>query len=78
MEHSQGAAYKIKCCDCQATFIGKNGRNLSTRLIKRKRATQNGNVNSHCLKTKHQIEWDSDRPPLLSILQTTKKVGLLT
>ena len=75
MEHSQGAAYKIKC---QATFIGKNGRNLSTRLIKRKRATQNGNVNSHCLKTKHQIEWDSDRPPLLSILQTTKKVGLLT
>ena len=23
----QGALYNIKCCDCQATYIGENGRN---------------------------------------------------
>ena len=24
----QGAVYKIKCCNCQATYIGENGRNF--------------------------------------------------
>ena len=31
-ENRQGAVYKIKCCDCQASYIGETGRNLSTRL----------------------------------------------
>ena len=31
-EDRQGVVYKIKCCDCQASYIGESGRNLSTRL----------------------------------------------
>ena len=31
-EDRQGAVYKIKSCDCQASYIGETGRNLSTRL----------------------------------------------
>ena len=62
-EDRQGAVYKIKCCDCQASYIGETGRNLSMRLTEHKRATRNGDVNNHIaehhLKTKHQIDWDS-------------------
>ena len=62
-EDRQGAVYKIKCCDCQASYIGETSRNLSTRLTKHKRATRNGDVNNHIaehhLKTKDQIDWDS-------------------
>ena len=57
-EDRQGAVYKIKCCDCQASCIGETGRNLSTPLTEHKRATRNGDVNNHIaehhLKTKHQ------------------------
>ena len=56
----QGAVYKIKCCDWQATSIGETGRNLSTRLTEHKWATRNGSVNKHIaehyLETKHQID----------------------
>ena len=62
-ENRQGAVYKIKCCDCQSSYIGETGRNLSRRLTEHKRATRNGDVNNHIaehhLKTKHQIDWDS-------------------
>ena len=46
-EDRKGAVYKIKCCDCQATYIGETGRNLSTRLTKHKRTTRNDDVNNH-------------------------------
>ena len=59
----QGAVYKIKCCDCQATYIGETARNLGMRLTGHKRATRNGDVNndvaSDHLQTTHQIDWDS-------------------
>ncbi|CAH3163453.1 unnamed protein product, partial [Porites evermanni] len=62
-EDRQGEVYKIKCCDCQASYIGETGRNLSTRLTEHERATRNGDVNNHIaehrLQTKHQIDWDS-------------------
>ena len=62
-EDRQGAVYKIKCYDCQASYVGETGRNLSTRLTEHKRATGNGDVNNHIaehhLKTKPQIDWDS-------------------
>ena len=64
LEDRQGAVlYKIKCCDCQATYIGETGRNLSTRLTEHKWVTRNGDVNCHIaehhLQTKHQIDLDS-------------------
>ena len=46
-EDRQGAVYKIKCCDCQASYIGETGRDLSTQLTEHKRATRNGDVNNH-------------------------------
>jgi len=59
----QGAVYKIKCCDCQATYIGENGRNSNIQLTEHKRATKNGAINNHIaehhLKTNHRIDWNS-------------------
>ena len=59
----QGAVNKIKCCDCQATYIGETGRNLNTRLTEHRRATRNGEINNniaeHHLQTNHRIDWDS-------------------
>ena len=59
----QGAVYKIKCTDCQASYIGETDRNLKTRLTEHKRVTRNGDVNNHIAKhhrlTNHAIDWDS-------------------
>ena len=53
----------IKCFDCQATYIGETGRNLTTRLNEHKRATKKGDLNNniaeHHLKISHIIDWDS-------------------
>ena len=54
-EDRQGAAYKIKCCNCQASYIGETGRNLSTWLTKHKWATRNGDVNNHIAEHHLQI-----------------------
>ena len=59
----QRSVYEIKCCDCQATYMGETGRNLNVRLTEQKRATRNGDINNHIgehhLKTNHRIDWDS-------------------
>ena len=59
----QGAVYKIKCSDCQASYIGETGRNLNTRLTEHKQATKNGDANNHIAAhhqlTNHNIDWDS-------------------
>ena len=39
-DNRQGAVYKIKCCNCQATYIGETGRNVSAQLTEYKRATR--------------------------------------
>ena len=50
LEDRQGAVYKIKCCDFQASlYIGEKCRNLSTRLTEHKWVTRNGDVNNHTL-----------------------------
>ena len=62
-EDRPGAVYRIHCSDCQATYIGETGRNLTTRLTEHKRATKKGDLNNniadHHLKTSHAIHWDS-------------------
>ena len=59
----QGAAYEIKCSDCQASYIGETGINLNTRLTEHKRAMRNGDASNHIAVhhqlTKHNIAWDS-------------------
>ena len=58
-EDRQGTVCKIKCCDCQASYIAAIG----ARLTEHKCAKINGDVNNHIaehhLQTKHQIDWDS-------------------
>ena len=61
----QGAVYKVKCCDCQATYIGETGGNLNKQLMEHKKATINGDLNNNIatckyhLQTNHKINWDS-------------------
>ena len=45
----QGAVYKFKCSDYQASYIGETIGNLNTRLTEHKRATRNGDALHHQL-----------------------------
>ena len=47
----QGAVYKIKCCDCRATYIGESGRNLNKRLAEHKLITESTSIPLNALPT---------------------------
>ena len=52
----------MNCSDCHTSYIGKTGRNLTTRLTEHKLATRKGNVNNHIAehhRLMNTIDWDS-------------------
>ena len=53
----------MNCSDCHTSYIGKTGRNLTTRLTEHKLATRKGDVNNHIAEhhrlMNHTIDWDS-------------------
>ena len=59
----QGTVYRIRCNDCNGTYIGETGRTLTTRLGEHQTATDKedltNNIAQHHRKTGHDINWDS-------------------
>ena len=53
----------MNCSDCHTSYIGKTGRNLTTRLTEHKLATRKGDVINHIAEhhqlMNHTIDWDS-------------------
>ena len=81
-EDKQGAVYKIKCCHCQASYIGETGRNLSTRLTEHKRATRNGDINNPLMTTVQVVETSvtvmvNNNSPIQDYVHQTIKLNLL-
>ena len=76
----QGAVYKVKCSDYQASYIGENGRDLNARLTEHKLATRNGDANNHIVVhhqlTNHNIDHDSAQ--CLTYMYTTNYCQWLT
>ena len=83
-EDRPGAVYKIKCSNCQATYVGKTGRDFMTWLNEHKQAAKKGDLNNniaeHRLKTSHTIDWGSATLPvvLTTINELHSKACLLT
>ena len=56
--------YKIDCCDCDGSYIGKTGRALKTCMLKHCRAVQKMDFSAsalaqHALEYGHHIDWIS-------------------
>ena len=59
-----GVVYKINCSECDATYIGQTGRNLSQRVKEHHTATVKGQVTNsgiaqHAWDEHHDIDWDN-------------------
>ena len=59
-----GVVYQISCQDCEASYIGQTGRNLSQRITEHKRAVRkldicSSAVSEHVCQTGHSINWDN-------------------
>ena len=59
----QGTVYRIRCNDCNGTYIGETGRTLTMRLGEHQTATDKedltNNIAQHHRKTGNDINWDS-------------------
>ena len=55
--------YRIPCADCDKSYVGRTGRNLSQRIKKHKRAvatlsTDNSALAEHVLAEDHLLDWE--------------------
>ena len=59
-----GVVYQINCQDCEASYVGQTGRNLSQRVKEHKSATEKGRtlnsgIAQHAWDEHHTIDWDN-------------------
>lgn len=56
--------YRIKCKNCDATYVGQTGRQLKTRINEHKKyinrnTTQQSVITNHCIDKNHEFDWDN-------------------
>ena len=59
----KGVVYKLKCKDCDVTYVGQTGQCLKTRIYRHMLALKNADVEhyplvGHALQNNHSIQWD--------------------
>lgn len=59
-ELKNNVVYKIKCSNCDATYVGQTKRKLTTRINEHKKIKPSSNnvVANHALDYNHKYEWD--------------------
>ena len=58
-----GVVYRIPCADCDKSYVGQTGRNLSLRIKEHKKAVETFNTDTsalaeHVLSEDHHINWE--------------------
>ena len=58
-----GVVYRIPCADCDKSYVGQTGRNLSVRIKEHKKAVETFNTDTsalaeHVLSKDHHINWE--------------------